>query len=83
MAQPLPSEMAGPIGGPRKADPAPRRKLAQRRAPVRQAAIGNGIPAEHVAVDRNAAAANPAVAGKIDPIGDLMRGLGLGRDSEG
>lgn len=52
-----------------------RRKLSQRPAPVSQAALGQ--PAQPVAV----APAPKPEANRIDPIGDIMRGLGLGSDS--
>lgn len=52
-----------------------RRKLSQRPAPVRQAALAQA--AQPAAV---APAPKPA-ANRIDPIGDIIRGLGLGSDS--
>ena len=54
---------------------APRRKLSQRPAAVRQAALGQ--PAQPAAV----APAPKPEANRIDPIGDIIRGLGLGSDS--
>ncbi|MDQ0440888.1 hypothetical protein [Methylobacterium persicinum] len=53
-----------------------RRKLSQHPAPVRQAALDHA--AQPAAVP--APAAKPQ-ANKIDPIGDIIRGLGLGSDS--
>lgn len=52
-----------------------RRKLSQHPAPVRQAALAQ--PAQPVA---DAPARKPE-ANRIDPIGDIIRGLGLGSDS--
>ncbi|MCJ2125324.1 hypothetical protein [Methylobacterium sp. J-077] len=82
----LPSEMIAPAEKSRTALTAHRPKLAD-RSPRRMARL------RHAALARTAAA-EPAVAApstpapaptpkKIDPIGDLIRGLGLGHDSEG
>ncbi|MFC6789803.1 hypothetical protein ACFQE0_09360 [Methylobacterium komagatae] len=70
-----PARLAEASPDPRRKAGAHRRKVSQRPAPVRQAALER--PAQPVA-------AAPAPAPKeqrIDPIGDIIRGLGLGSDS--
>lgn len=52
-----------------------RHKLSQRSAPVRQAVLTQ--PAQPAAV----APVKKPEANRIDPIGDIIRGLGLGSDS--
>ncbi len=53
----------------------PTGKLSQRPAPVRQAVLTQ--PAQPAAV----APVKKPEANRIDPIGDIIRGLGLGSDS--
>lgn len=70
-----PARLAEAAPEPRRKVGAHRRKVSQRPAPVRQAALERPVqPA--------AAAAAPAPKEQhIDPIGDIIRGLGLGSDS--
>lgn len=75
MAPPLPSAMASPPGRERKVAATPRRRVAQRAARSRQASLDRGTIAEEPAAQRTDA---PEPRVKVDPIGDLIRGLGLG-----
>ncbi|MBE7244551.1 MAG: hypothetical protein INR63_06345 [Actinomycetospora chiangmaiensis] len=87
LASPLPAEMAGSSEPLRKAVVA-RRPKGNERAAHRSARLRHAALARTAAVDRTAAPAAPqavqaapAAASRIDPIGDILRGLGLGRDS--
>lgn len=62
---------------PRKAVATQRRKVAQRPARTRHAALETHAPAESAAV-QPASAQSPAETKPIDPIGDIIRGLGFG-----
>lgn len=76
MAPTLPGTMASPPPGrERKAAAAQRRKAAQRNARTRQASLDRGTSAAQPAALRTDA---PEPKAKTDPIGDLIRGLGLG-----
>jgi hypothetical protein len=75
---PLQAAEVAPAREPRrKAANARRHKMAQRQARLRQAALAR--PAAQP-VEAAPATAKPQ-ANRIDPIGDLIRGLGLGSDS--
>lgn len=71
----IPSAMASQPGRGRKIAATQRRKIAQRTTRTRQASLDRGTVAEQPSA-LNASAAEPKA--KIDPIGDLIRGLGLG-----
>lgn len=58
---------------PRRTAKASRKRMSQRRAPMREAALGRPVQAP--------AAAQTAPRNRIDPIGDIIRGLGLDSDS--
>ncbi|MCJ2014063.1 hypothetical protein [Methylobacterium sp. J-076] len=73
---PAPARTAEAAPEPSRKAGTHRRKLAQRPAPVRQAALDHTAPPAAEAVP-----APKPQAGKIDPIGDIIRGLGLGSDS--
>lgn len=62
---------------PRKAASAHKRKVVQRGARTRQAGLAVQAPAPQVA------APAPAQENRVDPIGDLIRGLGFGGDRQG
>lgn len=53
-----------------------RRKFARRQAPLHQASLDRAVQSPAAP-----AAAVAPKAGRIDPIGDIIRGLGLGSDS--
>ena len=72
---PAPARLAEAAPELRRKAGAHRRKVSQRPAPVRQAALER--PAQPVA----AAPAPAPREQRIDPIGDIIRGLGLGSDS--
>ncbi len=84
-AAPLPAEMARPAGPPRRTA-AHRAKGTERgvhrAARLRHAALVRTAESDRPTV--TAAAPQPASAAapsqKIDPIGDIIRGLGFGRD---
>ncbi len=84
-AAPLPAEMARPAGPPRRTA-AHRAKGTERgvhrAARLRHAALVRTAESDRPTV--TAAAPQPAPAAapsqKIDPIGDIIRGLGFGRD---
>ncbi|WP_245297869.1 MULTISPECIES: hypothetical protein [Methylobacterium] len=82
-AAPLPAEMARPAESPRK--------TAAHRAKGTERGVHRAARLRHAAVVRTAESDRPAAAApqtapvaapsqKIDPIGDIIRGLGLGRD---
>lgn len=72
---PAPARLAEAAPEHRRKVGAHRRKVSQRPAPVRQAALEQ--PAKPMAT-----ATVPATKEqRIDPIGDIIRGLGLGSDS--
>lgn len=75
MAPTLPSAMAAQPGRERKVAATPRRKLAQRTTRSRQASLDRGTVVEQPAAQRTDVLEPKA---KVDPIGDLIRGLGLG-----
>ena len=74
MAPTLPSTMAQPPARVQKAAALQRRKVVQ-RARTRQASLDRGSVAAASAEPRAVA---PTPKSGIDPIGDLIRGLGLG-----
>ncbi|SFL71054.1 hypothetical protein SAMN05192568_100919 [Methylobacterium pseudosasicola] len=80
----LPSEMIAPAQKSRTALAAHRSKVAdrttRRAARLRHAALARTATVEPAVA---APSAPEPESKKIDPIGDLIRGLGLGRDSEG
>ncbi|MCJ2060916.1 hypothetical protein MKL09_30890 [Methylobacterium sp. J-048] len=85
VAPALPSEMIAPADKARKTLAAHRSKVADRGL-RRTARLRHAGLARTAAVDPAVAPSEPAPAQaskKIDPIGDLIRGLGLGHDSEG
>ena len=65
---------------PRKAASAQRRKVAQRAARTRHATLETPAPAVAAAPQVAPAAQPPAETKRIDPIGDIIRGLGFGRE---
>ncbi|MGT2478550.1 hypothetical protein ACU4GR_05920 [Methylobacterium oryzae CBMB20] len=84
-AAPLPAEMAPPAEPPRR--------TAAHRGKGTERGVHRAARLRHAAVVRTAESDRPAVAAappqpapaaapsqKIDPIGDIIRGLGLGRD---
>ncbi|KQT57088.1 hypothetical protein ASG52_03190 [Methylobacterium sp. Leaf456] len=73
-AQTLAREAAS---APRKVASAQRRKAAQRAARTRHATLETRLAAE-AAVAQPAPAQTPAEPKRIDPIGDIIRGLGFG-----
>jgi len=86
-AAPLPAEMASLAEAPRKAVAARRTKGAERgphrAARLRHAAIVRTAQSDRAAATAVAPQPAPVAAdpsAKIDPIGDIIRGLGLGRD---
>jgi hypothetical protein len=86
VASPLPGEMAGP-SEPLRKTVAARRTRANERAAHRSARLRHAALARTAAVERTAppaaqsVQAAPAASSRIDPIGDILRGLGFGRDS--
>ncbi|WP_244498658.1 hypothetical protein [Methylobacterium sp. GXS13] len=81
----LPSEMIAPAEKARKTLAAHRSKVSDRGL-RRTARLRHASLARTAAVDPAITPSEPAPAQdskKIDPIGDLIRGLGLGHDSEG
>ncbi|MBE7243948.1 MAG: hypothetical protein INR63_03280 [Actinomycetospora chiangmaiensis] len=87
VASPLPGAMAD-ASEPLRKPVAARRTRAQERAAHRSARLRHAALARASAADRTAAAgprtmqaAAPAASSRIDPIGDILRGLGFGRDS--
>jgi len=85
-ALPLPGEMAGPAEPLRKTAMARRPRASERAAHrntrLRHAALARTATADRAAVAPAAPQSTPAApAAKIDPIGDILRGLGIGRDS--
>lgn len=84
MAPTVPGAMAAampaqPERGRKSAASASRRKVVQRAARTRQASLDRGVIAERPVAHPSDVPAAPKV--KIDPIGDLIRGLGLGGES--
>lgn len=77
--QPPRATVASRSGRSRKAGTADRRKFAQRAVRGRQASLGGGTPIEPPAMARPAPR-EMRTSDRIDPIGDLIRGLGLGRE---
>ena len=89
----MPEAMIGDLSGAeatfhppvqRRAEGAPRQRMAQGRA--RAALVRRDARADLPAAQAQAVAAQPAEAGSkagSDPIGDLLRNLGLGGDKEG
>ncbi len=87
--EPVPVAWTSATARPAEASPAPalepkrkvaanhRHKVAQRQARVRQAELGR--PAAQPA--QPAVQPQAAESQRIDPIGDIIRGLGFGRDS--
>ncbi|MGH1570636.1 hypothetical protein ACRAWG_08185 [Methylobacterium sp. P31] len=83
----LPEEIASPTGVPRKAVAVHRPKGSERNlrrmARLRHAALARTAQAERTVVSAPApqpAQAQPEASSRIDPIGDIIRGLGFGRD---
>lgn len=74
-SSPAPARLADAAPELRRKAGAHRRKVSQRPAPVRQAALER--PAKPVVT----ATVPAAKEQRIDPIGDIIRGLGLGSDS--
>ncbi len=62
-----------------KAEQPRRRKMARAAARQRQAAVKQTLP-EAPAETQVATRAAPTAAQKIDPIGDILRGLGIGKE---
>ncbi|MFY9293641.1 MAG: hypothetical protein WAP03_23505 [Methylorubrum rhodinum] len=63
---------------PRKAAAPHRRKVAQRPARTRQATLETRATTETAASQATVQPPQPAEAKRIDPIGDIIRGLGFG-----
>ena len=84
-ASQLPGETAADSAGPSRKAIAAHRPRTSARAAHRSARLRSAKLARTAAVDRAAPAAPPpaqaASASRIDPIGDILRGLGFGRDS--
>jgi hypothetical protein len=83
----LPDEMAGPTETPRKAVAAHRPRGSgrslRRIARLRHAPLARTAQADRTVVSASVpqpAPARPEASSKIDPIGDIIRGLGFGRD---
>lgn len=75
MAPALPSTIASQPGRARKAAATQRRKVVQRTVRTRQASLDRGTIADQPVAPRTDV---PTPKAKVDPIGDLIRGLGLG-----
>lgn len=79
-----PPAIAEPTGAParKQADRTPRRKIVHNAQRVRQVASRQVAPAVAMAPSAaNAGAAATTAQRPIDPIGDILRGLGFGRAS--
>jgi len=81
-----PATIALPVEPPRSSSANHRAKAAERKSRSRVAHLHRPIRARTAAVDPAAMpqpAPRPALdaSGRIDPIGDILRGLGFGRDS--
>ncbi len=79
MVQPVPAGLVQVAVTGRHREAAGRRKLARRAATTRQAALDAPGPAGQGVAPQPGTAEAPAA--RIDPIGDLIRGLGLGSNS--
>lgn len=68
---------------PRKAEAGRGQKLVQFASRGRSAAVEPGAGADLRAAKPDDASSQPRKAAQGDPIGDLLKGLGIGRDGEG